>query len=105
MPSTQENMRSVDRLGAERQAVGLTEAVAVRCQGAFKKRSAELGGTVPGAFGIVSATPGPSRPSLPKAVFDRPSVTSAARVLTLTLKGPSGVVRSPPLAPSPAQKS
>src|SRR5262249_26850808 len=98
-------MRSVDRLLAERQLFGLIEAVAVPCQAAFKNRmSAEFSENDPGVFGIVSGPPDPSGLSLPKAVFDRPSVTSATRVMTLTRKDPSGVVRSPPLAPSPAQK-
>ena len=96
-------MRSVDTLEDARQAAWLTEAVAVPCQWAFQnRRSAEFGGNAPAA--IVSATPGPSRLSLPKAVFDRPSVTSATRVIMLTRKDPSGIVMSPPLAPSPAQK-
>src|SRR5262245_24130276 len=98
-------MRAVDRLLAERQLFGLIEAVAVPCQAAFKnRRSAEFGENDPGVFGIVITIPGPSRLSLPKAVFDRPSVTSATRVATLTRKDPSGFVTSPPLAPSPAQK-
>src|ERR1700677_2881264 len=96
-------MRSEDRLVAARQLAGLIVAVAVPCQAAFQNRRAAEGAN-PGVFRIVSATPGPSKLSLPKAVFDRPSVTSATRVMTLTWKVPSAIVMSPPLAPSPAQK-
>src|SRR5262249_35650254 len=97
-------MRSVDRLLAERQLFGLIDAVAVPCQAPFRNRmSAEFGENAPGVFGVVSAPPDPRRVSLPKAVFDRPSVTSATRVMMLTRKDPSGAVTSPPLAPSPAQ--
>ncbi len=96
-------MRSVDRLVAARQLAGFIVAVAVPCQAAFKNRRSAVGAN-PGVFGIVSATPGPSKLSLPKAVFDRPSVTSATRVMALTRKDPSAIVTSPPLAPSPAQK-
>jgi hypothetical protein len=39
VPSTQDIMRSADRLVAAGQAVGLTEPVAVPCQEAFKNRS------------------------------------------------------------------
>src|SRR5277367_780476 len=97
-------MRSVDRLVAARQLAGLIVAVAVPFQAAFQNRRAAEGAN-PGVFGIVSAPPDPSRLSLPKAVFDRPSVTSATRVTVLTRNDPSAIVTSPPLAPSPAQKS
>src|ERR1700722_495589 len=99
-------MRSVDRLVAARQLVRFIEAIEVPFQAAFKNRmSVEFCEYDPGVFGIVSAPPDPSRLSLPKAVFDRPSVTAAMRVMTLPMKDPSAIVTSPPLAPSPAQKS
>src|SRR5262249_19560106 len=98
-------MRSVDRLVAARQLAGLIEAVEGPCHLAVRNRmSVEFCEYAPGVFGTVSAPPDPRMLSLPKAVFDRPSVTWATRVTMLTRKDPSGAVRSPPLAPSPAQK-